>query len=161
MPKNTEAPIEALRLGFILERGGLSVQSRELAKRKDIGNPMSFLFEEGYEVILFELFILVASRINKGKFTGEESNLKVKDARFSDPSKLAHAFYECSWSFNTVFGFLKEAVCSVAIFHCVFFGHLISSMHQILVHFNARGAFFRHCSASSIALSITSSAGTT
>jgi len=53
---------------------------------------MSFLFEEGYEVILFELFILIASRNNKGKFTGEESNLKVKDARFSDPSKLAHAF---------------------------------------------------------------------
>lgn len=92
MPKNTEAPIEALRLGFISGRGGLSVQSRELAKRKDIGNPMSFLFEEGYEVILFELFILVASQNNKGKFTGEESNLKVKDARFSGPSKLAHAF---------------------------------------------------------------------
>ena len=72
MPKNTEAPIEALRLGFISGRGGLSVQSWELAKRKDIGNPMSFLFEEGYEVILFELFILVASRINKG-------NLQVKN----------------------------------------------------------------------------------
>ncbi len=122
---------------------------------------MSFLFEEGYEVILFEFFILIASRNNKGKFTGEESNLKVKDVRFSDPSKLAHAFLRMLLVLQYRLRFFQESDMQRRNISLRFFGHLISSMYQILVHFNARGAFFRHCPASSIALSITSSAGTT